>query len=305
MTESGDKSGSDDTSRFEDSSGSANPSESDPQTRPEFGSAFDYDATAEASLSAPPATSDVGPVTGATGSGSGSGPGWDVHSGVGNGPGWGETPSYPPPSASETAPISDKGQGADDTDQTGPQQASSISFDKPGRDDSNRDDTPGGYGGGWTGSAQGPVYGPPDPNYSQSEQQQGYPPPGAGYSGQQGYGGQQGYSGQQGYGPPPGYPVPGGYPGGPYAVDPAAPYGRHPMTGEPYSDKSKLTGGLLGILLGPFGAGRFYLNQPGIAVAQIAVTWLTCGIGGIWPIIDGIMMLTGNIRDEHGRPLRD
>ena len=77
------------------------------------------------------------------------------------------------------------------------------------------------------------------------------------------------------------------------------------MTGEPYSDKSKLTGGLLGILLGPFGAGRFYLNQPGIAVAQIAVTWLTCGIGGIWPIIDGIMMLTGNIRDEHGRPLRD
>ncbi|CCQ16259.1 putative uncharacterized protein [Rhodococcus sp. AW25M09] len=76
-------------------------------------------------------------------------------------------------------------------------------------------------------------------------------------------------------------------------MDPGAPYGRHPVTGEPFSDKQKLTAGLLNILLGAFGAGRFYLNQPGIAVAQIAVTWLTCGIGGIWPLIDGIMMLTG------------
>lgn len=88
-------------------------------------------------------------------------------------------------------------------------------------------------------------------------------------------------------------------------MDPTAPYGRHPSTGEPFSDKQKLTAGLLGILLGAFGAGRFYLNQPGIAVAQIAVTWLTCGIGGIWPLIDGIMMLTGSVRDQHGRPLRD
>ncbi|MGI9208927.1 MAG: TM2 domain-containing protein, partial [Rhodococcus sp. (in: high G+C Gram-positive bacteria)] len=32
--------------------------------------------------------------------------------------------------------------------------------------------------------------------------------------------------------------------------------------------------------------------------------WLTCGIGGIWPLIDGILMLTGKVRDEHGRPLR-
>jgi TM2 domain-containing membrane protein YozV len=76
------------------------------------------------------------------------------------------------------------------------------------------------------------------------------------------------------------------------------------MTGEPYSDKSKTTAGLLGILLGGFGAGRFYLNQPGMAVAQIAVTWLTCGIGGIWPLIDGIMMLTGSVRDQYNRPLR-
>lgn len=164
----------------------------------------------------------------------------------------------------------------------------------------------------------GPVYGAPDPKYSTptygtpgvDEQGQFGPPPGTGYpppsegSGQ--YGATQ-YGGQQYGGPQYGAPQYGGpqYAGGPGYMDPMAPYGRHPVTGEPFSDKQKLTAGLLGILLGAFGAGRFYLNQPGIAVAQIAVTWLTCGIGGIWPLIDGILMLTGSVRDQHGRPLRD
>ncbi len=282
MTESGDKPGADDTSGSENpsassTSGSDLTSESSARSQPEFGSAFDYDATAEASLSAPPATSDIGPVTGATGSGSGSGPGWSVHSGVGNGPGWGETPSYPPPSNPGSAAF-------------------------PDNDDDEPSHPGSGYQQGWAKPQAGPVYGPPDPNYGQPyqqyEQYQGYPPPNPGYGGQSSYGGQPSYG-------PPGYPTPSAYPGGYYGVDPAAPYGRHPVTGEPYSDKSKLTAGLLGILLGPFGAGRFYLDQPGMAVAQIAVTWLTCGLGGIWPLIDGIMMLVGNVRDKNGRPLRD
>ncbi|SNT21025.1 TM2 domain-containing protein [Rhodococcoides kyotonense] len=274
-------------------------------TPPEFGAPFDYDATAEASLSEPPATSEIGPVTGATGSGSGSGPGWDVHSGIGNGPGWGASPSYPPPTESDTFP-------------------SGVNLDKPSATPSP------GYG---EADPGGPVYGPPDPGYQQftqqypdpgytppppgypTEGQQGYPPPPYGQQnyGQQNYGqqnyaqqnyGQPGY-GQQGYAPQ-GYgqqPY-GAYAGG-YGVDQTAPFGRHPVTGEPLSDKSKVTAGLLEILLGAFGAGRFYLNQPGIAIAQIAVTWLTCGIGAIWPLIDGIMMLTGSVRDQHGRPLRD
>lgn len=166
----------------------------------------------------------------------------------------------------------------------------------------------------------GPVYGAADPNYTTpnygtpnygspdaDDQGQFGPPPGTGYPPP------SDGSGQYGAPPPPyaggqyGAPQYGGpqYAGGPGYMDPMAPYGRHPVTGEPFSDKQKLTAGLLGILLGAFGAGRFYLNQPGIAVAQIAVTWLTCGIGGIWPLIDGIMMLTGSVRDEHGRPLRD
>ncbi|OZC81085.1 hypothetical protein CH282_17810 [Rhodococcus sp. 06-418-1B] len=286
------------------------------ESRPEFASSFDYDATAEASLSEPPATSEAGPVTGAVGSGSGSGPGWDVHSGVGNGPGWGESPSYPPPSTPDTTPqpTVDLGKRASAAGDPTAAHAPDSQGYPPYRADSPTTAF---------GAPGGPVYGPPDPNYPQPG-----PYDGQGYGPQQGYGGSQGYGPQQGfgapqgfgpqgygpqpgygapdgYGPPPGYPVPPAYAVGPYGVDPVAPYGRHPVTGEPLSDKSKVTGGVLGILLGPFGAGRFYLNQPGMAVAQIAVTWLTCGIGGIWPLIDGIMMLTGNVRDQNGRPLRD
>ncbi|BCK56928.1 TM2 domain-containing protein [Nocardia wallacei] len=107
------------------------------------------------------------------------------------------------------------------------------------------------------------------------------------------------------YGQP--YGQPGGYPPAPYGapgMDPEAPFGRN-MYGEPYSDKSKMVAGLLQIFLGSFGVGRFYLGYPGMAVGQIAVTWLTCGIGGIWPLIDGIMILTGKVRDQYGRPLQE
>jgi TM2 domain-containing membrane protein YozV len=98
--------------------------------------------------------------------------------------------------------------------------------------------------------------------------------------------------------------MPGMMPGGPMAV-PGAPYGIEPMTGLPYSDKQKMTAGLLQIFLGSFGVGRFYTGHTGIAIAQIAVSWLTCGVGTLWPLIDGIMMLTGKVTDAQGRPLRD
>ncbi len=107
----------------------------------------------------------------------------------------------------------------------------------------------------------------------------GYPAP----SGQASYPGYPAASG--GYpAAQPGYPAPqAGYP---------APYGQ-PAYG--WSDKSKTTAGLLQILLGSFGVGRFYLGYTGLGIAQIAVVWLTCGIGGIWTLIDGIMILTGKV----------
>ncbi|MEE6176696.1 TM2 domain-containing protein [Mycobacterium sp. 050134] len=105
-----------------------------------------------------------------------------------------------------------------------------------------------------------------------------------------------------GYPPPyPQYPAPGGY------YDPSAPFGRHPVTGQPYSDKSKTIAGLLQLLslVGVGGIGRFYIGDIGIGVAQLLVGWLTCGIGLIWSVVDAILILTDKVPDSQGRPLRD
>jgi TM2 domain-containing membrane protein YozV len=117
----------------------------------------------------------------------------------------------------------------------------------------------------------------------------GYPPPGQ-------------------YPPPPGQypPPPGQYP--PAYADPAAPYGRHPMTGEPLSDKSKVVAGLLQLLglFGLVGIGRIYLGYTGLGIAQLVVGILTCFIGAlVWGIIDAVLILTDKVRDPAGRPLRD
>jgi TM2 domain-containing membrane protein YozV len=118
-------------------------------------------------------------------------------------------------------------------------------------------------------SSQGPQgqYPPPGP----------FPPP---------------YQGQPG----PYLPSAGAYPGAPFGVDP---YGR------PLSDKSKITAGLLGIFLGGFGIGRFYLGYTNIGVLQLVVSFVTCGLGALWGTVDGILILIGNVPDAQGRPLRE
>lgn len=127
-----------------------------------------------------------------------------------------------------------------------------------------------------------PPPGTPPPGYPPP----GYPPPGAA---------------PPGYGPP-GYGPPGYYPP---SYDPNAPYGFDWRTGLPFSHKSKIVAGLLSILLGAFGVGRFYTGHVGIGIAQILVTWLTCGFGSIWPLIDGIVVLANGGTDSNGLPLRD
>jgi len=71
----------------------------------------------------------------------------------------------------------------------------------------------------------------------------------------------------------------------------------------PFSDKQKLVAGLLQILV-PLGIGRMYIGDVGLGVAQLLITLFTCGIGALWPFIDGIVMLTGDPVDSDGRPLR-
>jgi TM2 domain-containing membrane protein YozV len=68
-----------------------------------------------------------------------------------------------------------------------------------------------------------------------------------------------------------------------------------------YSDKSRVAAGLLQILL-PFGIGRFYTGHIGIAVAQLLTVFV--GVGVIWSMIDGVILLTAGGTDSYGRPLR-
>ncbi len=104
---------------------------------------------------------------------------------------------------------------------------------------------------------------------------------------------------QQGYDQ--GYPQ-AGYPQGQPGAQPGAPYGIHPGTGIPYSDKQKLVAGLLNIFVA--GVGRMYMGNVGLGVAQLLVTIFTCGIGALWPLIDGIIILTSDSKDAEGRILR-
>lgn len=67
--------------------------------------------------------------------------------------------------------------------------------------------------------------------------------------------------------------------------------------------KSKITAGLLGIFLGGWGIHNFYLGNTGKGIAQIFLTFCF-GIGYVWGLIEGIMILCGGIKtDANGIPL--
>jgi TM2 domain-containing membrane protein YozV len=122
--------------------------------------------------------------------------------------------------------------------------------------------------GGAPGPVSGPGYAPPPANQLSPYAQPQYPPP-----------------------PQPQYP-----PGYQPAYD---------QYGRPYSDKSKVVAGVLGIALGSFGVGRFYTGHVGLGVAQLLVSVFTCGLGHIWGLVDGIMILVNGGTDAQGRILRD
>jgi TM2 domain-containing membrane protein YozV len=111
------------------------------------------------------------------------------------------------------------------------------------------------------------------------------------------------------YTPPPA----GGYvpPAADYGAPPAGAYGAPAygavVPGVPpgYQQKEKMVAGLLGILIGGFGVHNFYLGYTTKGIIQIVVTIVTCGIGAIWGLIEGIMILTGSINtDANGVPLK-
>lgn len=124
------------------------------------------------------------------------------------------------------------------------------------------------------------------------------------------YGTQPGYGTQNPpyQGAPYGAPSAGQYapPQGTYGGPGYAAPGYAPV--DPYA-KSRVVAGILGILLGWAGVHRFYLGYTGIGIAQIIVTFVTAGVGGLWGFVEGILYLTQRTGtysiDATGRPLRD
>lgn len=187
-------------------------------------------------------------------------------------------------------------------------------------DASDATDTSSGLGPGSWGDTSGdagtyPSY-PPLPEYGVPQQdvsQQGFPQYGAQQYGAQQYGQPNPYAANP-YAPPPF----GGW------VDPAAPYGRHQQTGEPYGEKSKVVAGLLQLVplvfALPLGIGRFYMGTNAVAIGQLSVfvvgvllcltiIGIVIGlplllIGWLWCLVDGIVVLAGTPRDGDGRLLR-
>jgi TM2 domain-containing membrane protein YozV len=59
----------------------------------------------------------------------------------------------------------------------------------------------------------------------------------------------------------------------------------------------KLVAGLLGILLGAWGVHKFYLGMTMPGILQIVITFITCGVGSIVGLIEGIIYLTKSDED--------
>lgn len=70
---------------------------------------------------------------------------------------------------------------------------------------------------------------------------------------------------------------------------------------EPYqaAGRTFLATWLFALLLGFWGADRFYLGKIGTAIAKL----LTLGGLGVWVLVDLLLVLTGVQRDRDGRPL--
>lgn len=69
---------------------------------------------------------------------------------------------------------------------------------------------------------------------------------------------------------------------------------------ETTAPKSKVVAGLLGILLSSFGAHKFYLGDTKGGIIRLVVSFVTLGIGSLWSLIEGIMILVNGGTDANG-----
>lgn len=69
-------------------------------------------------------------------------------------------------------------------------------------------------------------------------------------------------------------------------------YGGGPPAQQIPGAEKKLVAGLCGILVGGFGIHKFILGYTTEGIIQIAITFITCGIGSIIGLVEGIIYLT-------------
>ena len=62
--------------------------------------------------------------------------------------------------------------------------------------------------------------------------------------------------------------------------------------GKPAGAEKKVVAGILGILLGGLGIHKFYLGYTKEGIIQLVIGVVTCGLGGIIGLIEGIMYLS-------------
>jgi len=71
----------------------------------------------------------------------------------------------------------------------------------------------------------------------------------------------------------------------------------------PAMNKSRIAAGILGILVGGLGIHNFYLGFYVRGVAQLVLTFLSCGAASVWGFVEGILILAGRINyDAQGLP---
>lgn len=114
------------------------------------------------------------------------------------------------------------------------------------------------------------------------------------------------------YGTASSVPVVAATPAGTMPAVPIAPAYAVPMVMAPVfvgPQKSKATAALLCFFLGWLGIHRFYTGQTGIGLAQLLLnlflfwTIVVPLAVGVWVLIDFILILTGGVKDNYGRPL--
>ncbi len=121
---------------------------------------------------------------------------------------------------------------------------------------------------------------------------------------------QSAFKAQQPYNTPP--PPPSVLPAAGSAVStaPLPVYAPHPEPTHPHhlaisplrSDRSKTAAGVLQLLIP--GVGRMYMGFAAIGVLQLVLS--LCGVGWVWSMIDGIVILSGGVKmDGYGRQLID